>query len=202
MGNTYLIYTEAKIDDKWRCIDGYYYHKPYGKSEEKLSLYCTYINGSRPYFGNTYDKLCEIGQKTKFSDLSQEIQNEHPNLKYEINWHGEDAKKEAYYVTVDLQTFNDTVPAGFQNHAVIHKDTIELYKNGELDELYQDEELDFNKMTDLERECYVYYEWDDHYSWQYHFKELKDIINYTVIKFYHNEYMFDRYECRLVVFCL
>ena len=202
MGDTYLIYTEMKIDGKWRCIDGYRYYKPYSKNEEKLALYCTYINGSRSYFGDTYDKLREIGSMTKFSDLSQEIQNEHPGLKYESNFYGEDTKNEACYVTVNLNTFYDMVPPGFQCHGVIHKDVLELYKTGEIDELYQDEDLDFNNMTDIEKQCYEYFEWDNKYSWFYYFKKLKDIVTNTVNKYYNNEFEFETNETRLVVFCL
>ena len=123
-------------------------------------------------------------------------------LKYESNFYGEDTKNEACYVTVNLNTFYDMVPAGFQCHGVIHKDVLELYKTGEIDELYQDEDLDFNNMTDIEKQCYEYFEWDNKYSWFYYFKKLKDIVTNTVNKYYNNEFEFETNETRLVVFCL
>lgn len=203
MGNTYLIYTEMMIDGKWRCIDGYYYHKPYGKNKERLRLMTTYENGSRSYFGETYQELKSIGDMIKFSDLSKEIQDEHPGLRYEYNIYGEENKdKEAYYVVVGYDDFNRKVPKNYSNHAIIHKDRIAAYENSEIDEIWQDEDIDYGKLSDLEKQCYQYYEWDSKWGWQYYFKHLKELVDFTINKYLINEFLFEEHKVRLVVFKL
>lgn len=202
MSNTYIIHTEMKLDDAWRCIDGLYMHKPYGKDKEELTLFSTYENGSRSSFGSTYDELRYIGRETKFSDLSKEVQEAHPSLKYKTNWYGKDTKEEACWLTVPLDDFNNHIPRGYSKHGVIHKDHIADYESGEIDELYEDDNIDFSKLSDLEKQCYQYYEWDYKWSWQYWFKILKDKVDHTVNKYYNNEWLIDSHEVRLVVFCL
>ncbi len=202
MGNTYIIHTEMKIDDKWKCIDGWYMHKAYNKDEEELTLFATYENGPRSYFESTYDELRHIGRKVKFSDLSKEVQDAYQSLKYRENWFGEDTKEEAYYTVVPLDDFCNHVPKGYSNHAVIHKNRIADYESGEIDELCEDDTIDFKNMSELEKQCYQYYEWDNHWDWRYWFKILKEKIDYTVNKYYNNEWLFDNNEVRIVVFCL
>ena len=202
MGNTYLIHTEAKIDEHWRCIDGFYMIKHYGKTEEQLDLYCTYINGSRSAFGEAYEQLRHIGNNTTFSDLSEEIQKHYPSLRYELSWNGSDNDEEASYVTVSWKTFVDNVPKGYQYHGILHKDTIFSYENGDIYELYPPDELNLSSMTDLERQCYQYYEWDDEYGWPKFFKIVKEYAEVTINKYLINAWEFDDVEFRLVVFCL
>ena len=203
MGNTYFIHTEAKIDDAWRCIDGYYMHKPYGKDKEGLTLFTTYENGSRSSFGEAYEKLCEIGHEVKFSNLSKEVRKAHPGLKYLYDFCNNDEKKEeSCYPVVELATFNAHVPKGYANHGIIHKDYIEQFECGDRDVLWEDESVDFGKLSDLEKQVYQYYEWDEYNNWQYHFKHLKNRIDATVEKYINNEWIFEHLEVRIVAFCL
>lgn len=202
MGNTYVIYTEANIDGKWRCIDGFYYHKPYGEIEEKLCLMATYINGSRSYFGETYDELRHIGRSTPFTDLSPEIQEHEKGAKYSESFFGNDSddKKIASYITVPLKDFLDHTPKGFQYHGIYHKNTIAMYENGEIEDLWQDEEIDYSNLSKKEKKCYDYKEWDDPCGWQYNFKKLKERIIHTINKYECNEWCIDSPEYRIVVF--
>lgn len=202
MGNTYLIHTEAKVNDCWRCIDGLYMHKHHGESEERLDLYCTYINGSRSYFGETYDQLRYIGNFTKFSDLSKEVQEHYPSLRCELSWDGSNKDEEANYVTVPWKTFVDNVPKGYQYHGILHKNTIFSYENGDISELYLPDEINLSSMTDLERQCYQYYEWDDEYGWPKYFKIVKEFAEVTINKYLKNTWELNELEFRLVVFCL
>lgn len=202
MSNTYLIYTEMFIDGEWRCIDGSRMHKSYGRDEEKMTLFCTYENGSRSYFGSTYEELKTIGTRTNFTKLSKEIQAEHPKLKYWINWAGDSTEEEASYITVSYEDFKAHVPNRYSRHAIIHKDRIADYESGEVDELWEDDEIDYSNLSDLQKQCYQYYEWDDRWSWQYWFKKLKDMVDYTVRKYSNNEWLIENNEVRIVVFCL
>lgn len=202
MGNTYIVYTEALLDDKWRCIDGYYMHKPYGKDKEELRLFSTYENGSRSYFGETYTELEHIGKRALFTELSQEIQECYKELKYVSNWCGEDTDEISTVVVVPYKTFDGHVPKGYSRHAIIHKDLIAAFESGDREEIWQDDEIDFNKLSDIEKQCYQYYEWDDPYGWEYNFKHLKKYVDHTINKYCNNEWLLDDPEIRLVVFCL
>ena len=193
MSNTYLIYTEMLIDGEWRCIDGYRMHKSYGRDEEKMTLFCTYENGSRSSFGETYEELKCIGRKARLGDLSKEVQG---------GFSGDIDEDWFECVVVPCDDFMSHVPEGYSYHAIIHKDQIADYESGEIDELWQDDGIDFSKMSDLEKQCYEYYEWDDHCSWQYWFKQLKEMIDFTVNKYYNNEWLLNGNEVRIVVFCL
>lgn len=202
MGNYYYIYLEAKVGGKWKCIDGYGYRKRYDKDEEELNLMSLYENGSYSYFGETYSKLREIGNSTLFTDLSDDIQKEFPDFKFDINVFG-DEKRIASYITIPVHTFKQYVPKNFEYHGIVHKDAIASYENDEYEEPYVDDELDFNKMSDLEKMCYQYYEWDSVFGWNYYFKKLNNMIDVEIQKFYNfNLLCEDSTEFRLVVFCV
>ena len=201
MGTTYLIYTEAKIDDKWRCIDGFLNIKSYD-GEEKLRLATTYENGSRSYFGSTYDELRELGHFTLYSELSKEVKEAHPSLRYKYSWDGEEAKEEESYLVVPYKAFVEKCPSGFSKHGIIHKDDIFLFENREIEELYQEDELDFSKMSELEKQAYKYYEWDNPFDWPCYFKVIKGDVEHTIDKYMTNSWIFERPEIRLVCFAL
>ena len=68
MSTTYLLYTEAKVDGKWYTISGTVPRiiEENGAVSVKEKLSTTYESGSRSYFGETYNKLFEIGRYGKF----------------------------------------------------------------------------------------------------------------------------------------
>ena len=68
MSTSYFLYTEAYIDDKWVCIN------PGFDKEGERRLAMTYESGSRSYFGQTADKIEEIGGRLRFEGLSAELQ--------------------------------------------------------------------------------------------------------------------------------
>ena len=205
MSSTYLLYTEAKVDGVWRCIDGFIPYVPYGKKEEKNTLMTLYESGSRSYFGDTYTELRSIGESVLFSELSQEIQEEHPGLKYEDNfWHpdrSEDDKVEAFYTVVPMNVFINHVPEGHEYHGVYHKDAIAAFESGEVEYLWENEDVDLKSLTDEEAKCYMYYEWDSPMGWYRYFKYIKEVLYYTINKYEFNTFN-DVREVRIVVFCL
>ena len=193
MSTTYLLYTEAKVNGLWRCIDGYIPYKGYGEKREKLSLMTMYKSGSRSYFGETYDELVSIGRSVLFTDLSVEIQNEHPRLKYQESFWGDEKsdKEVAYYTVVSKQDFVSKVPKGYQYHGVYHKDHIAALESGEIEYLYdydEEDKVDMKSLTEEERKCYQYYEWDDPMGWHRFFKHIEGILELTIEKYFSNTF--------------
>ena len=203
MGNTYFGHLEAKINGKWKCIDGWYKTTPRGKTEEEFRLSCLFQSGSRSYFEETYDELRVIGTMTPFTELSEEVQEAHPGLKYEYNLiPSEEPDRIAKYATVSMQTFRSRVPKNFQYHGVYHKDDVEAYESGETDELWNETEPDFKNMDPLEKQCWTYKEWDNPYGWQKHFKEISRNVDFTVGKYMADAWEFEEPEMRIVAFRL
>lgn len=201
MGALYLIYTEARIDDEWVCIDGYYETKSIRTGDKHLSLAATYENGSRSCFGSTYDELRHIGEYELFSNLSSEIKKQHSGLKYKYDLYMKQTDEEESYLVIPYNLFLEKCPNVFSKHGIIHKDTIFAFEHGEIDDLYTDDEIDFSKMTELERQVYRYYEWDDLYDWPHFFKEIKKCVEHTIDKYMMNSWaLIDRPEVRLVCF--
>ena len=75
MSTSYFLYTEAYIDDKWVCIN------PGFDMDGKRRLAMTYESGSRSYFGQSADKIEEIGGRLRFDDLSAELQVRYENCR-------------------------------------------------------------------------------------------------------------------------
>lgn len=201
MGYTYVLHTEAKIDGEWRCIDGYYWLRSHmDDDKEKLKLAVLYENGSRSYFGSTYDKLLDLSESVLFSDLSKEIQAEYEDLKYTYDLFGEKSQVEAKYEVIPINKFYSKVPTGFSRHGIVHKDRIKDFENGDIDELW-DESPEMKKLPEISKELYQYYEWDDYDDWPIHFKEINNRVREAVDKYLDNAwYLFDEVEIRLVVF--
>lgn len=201
MSTTYLLYLEGRVDGKWTCLDGYYKHIPRGKTEPVYSLSCLYVSGSRSYFHETYDKLREIGTMTPFTELSEEVCLEHPNLEH-FDLFDRDSTAIADYLTIPVSVFNDTVPSSFEHHGVFHKDRIAAFENGDTEELWEDEDVKLSELTELELQCYAYKEWDDPFSWPYYFKILKDRIKAVVDQYTIDTWYYDALDMRIVLFSL
>ena len=200
MSTYYNVYTEAKIDGKWRCIDGYLHHVPYGEDKEELCLSTLYFNGSRSYFSDAYDRLREIGEMVPFSALSEEVKKEWTGMEYEeYFWNPGEPKKETRILTVSLDSFKASMPKGYECHGVCHKDTIVAYENGDIGEPYDESrEVDLSKLTQLEQNAYLYYEWDSPYSWNARFKEIKKNLDVTLEKYFDMNYVTPE-KIRLVI---
>ncbi len=75
MSTSYFLYTEAYIDGRWVCIN------PAFEKEGKRRLAMTYECGSRSYFGQTADKIEEIGGRLRFEDMSAKLQAHYENCR-------------------------------------------------------------------------------------------------------------------------
>ena len=70
MSTYYRVFAEAKINGVWTCINGYLPRQKDGI----MRLSCVYECASRSYFGNTANKLEELGLPIRYSDLSAAMQ--------------------------------------------------------------------------------------------------------------------------------
>ena len=204
MGNTYLLYTEAKIKGVWRCIDGYIPMKHYGDDEEKQTLMTLYESGSRSLFDDTYTEIKSIGNMVLYSDLSGEVQDEHPGLMYfdpYIDLFNKEDKTEARFPVVSRERFFNHIPDGYEFHGVYHKDMIAAFESGEIDYLYRDTDVDIKSLSKEEAKCYKYYEWDSPSGWWHYFKKIKDALCSTIEKYVRNTYN-EIEDVRIVAFKL
>lgn len=205
MSTTYLLYLEANIDGKWKCIDGFYKYLPYGKQDEVLGLSHLYVNGSRSYFESTYEKLQEIGTMTSFAELSAELQDDKPEMRFKYDHRtGSPTDEVEYYLTVPVKALKEITPKGYEHHGVYHKDKLSAYDAGEIEDLYDwdDEAVDFSKMDVLERQCYEYREWDSPTNWPWHFKELCRLVSFIHGQYVTDTWDFTEHDMRIVVFVL
>ena len=203
MGCTYLLYLEGKVDGKWKCLNGWYREVPYGQKKAKLMPSHLYWSESRSSFGETYEKLSEIGRFVPFSKLSPEVRKAHPDFKFKWDWmKNEETREEETYLVVPLEAFRATVPKGFENHGVYHKDMLERFDAYETDELWNEEEPDLSSMDPEERKCWEYREWDDRDGWRRWFKKLNERVDAVLEQRSIDTWDDPPTETRIVAFCL
>lgn len=65
--------------------------------------------------------------------------------------------------------------------------------------MYPIDHDDYIELSDEERKQYIYYEWDDPYGWNSHFKEIKKKATSVIDAFKSANYMNDDNEIRLVL---
>ncbi len=192
MSTTYLLYTEAKINDVWVCVCPYVRYKKNGK--EKESMVTTYESGSRSYFGNTYDKLRELNIGIHFpEDLSPELKKHF----YDDVLAQADKEKNEYYnpentiqyykqviVCVPLNTMQNALPAlselRYQHCGLFHKDDVYRYETGETEYIEPVKHTKYAKLDEKEKKAYIYYEYDDPMDWPYYFKKIIQLAHQDV----------------------
>lgn len=118
MSTSSFLYTEAYIDNKWVCIN------PTFKKEGKRRLAMTYESGSRSYFGQTADKIGEIGGRLRFVDLSAEVQG-----RYESCRNDEFVR----ILSADVDVMRNCLPSGqaHEYHGIVLKDSVFAYESGD-----------------------------------------------------------------------
>lgn len=124
MSTSYFLYTEAYIDDKWVCIN------PGVEKEGKRRFAMTYESGSRSYFGQTADKIEEIGETLRFEDMSDELQERYGNCK---------DSEFIRILSAEVDTRKDCLPSGqaHEHHGIVLKDSVFAYESGDVEDLYE-----------------------------------------------------------------
>ena len=160
MSTSYFLYTEAFIDDKWVCIN------PGFDKEGKRRLAMTYESGSRSYFGQTADKIEEIGGRLRFDDLSAELQARYENCRDD---------EFIRILSAEVDTMRSCMPSGqaHEYHGIVLKDAVFAYESGDVEDLYESiTPEEYAKLDEVGKQLYQYYEWDDPMGWFVHFKEI------------------------------
>ena len=202
MSASYILYVEAKVKDEWRCINckvPKYDGKTGNSPEFEYLLSETYWNGSRSYFHNTYDKLRELGCDISFSDLSPELKE-----RYKRSLEMEERGETTFLllpVAVDYKTLDNFVSEDeYDMHGLVHKNSLFLYKKGDLEELWPVEHEELEGLSDKELEAYQYYEWDNDFGWNWGLKTVKkcasrDIHNFEMM---NNIWFEDKIDYRII----
>jgi hypothetical protein len=175
MGADYIFYTEVKRDGVWHAMNGKYY------SEEKKDyvLAETYWNGSRSYFGETYNKIKEIGVSVPTKELSEEVL-------LKESWLTEDDDDDyPYAVVVDWKEFAAAIPKTKRKDSCgyVHKSAIWEYEaeGSEIYEYLSGEE--YNELSDAVKKEYEFYEWNDPTGWRSYFKEIAKRIDNQIMSY-------------------
>ncbi len=203
MSASYHFYVEVKVNGTWHCInpkyphfkEDYENHKVFDEYEYRTEE--TYWNGSRSYFGASYDKFRELGNEIKYAELSDELQKLYKNS---CDAEANDDMVWCRPVVVDYTYFINYVKDDeYDRHGLVHKDILFDYKNGDREELYA---LDHEEAKDLKTEemkAYEYFEWDDWYEWNWGLKEVKKRAIANVRDFEDINYMLGDTEIRIVM---
>lgn len=195
MSTSYFVYAEARINDKWVLINGKIPEYKWDWDEEaytdefQYKVAPTYYNGSRSYFGDASDKLKDIGRCGKFRELSDALKEEWSN-----STQNENDGNSIYYhpFIIDYTKFKDYAnPKYFTHHGLIHKDMIFSFEHDDIEELWQNSEIDFSKISEEEKQLYTYYEWDEPYDWAFHFKQILKNLDCQIEQFFDMNY----YRC-------
>ena len=160
MSTSYFLYTETYIDGRWVCIN------PTFEKDGNRRFAMTYESGSRSYFGQTADKIEEIGETLRFEDLSAELQG-----------HYESCRNDEFVriLSVEVDAMRGCLPSGqaHEYHGIVQKDAVFAYESGDVEDLYESITPDeYAKLDDVGKQLYQYYEWDDPMGWFVHFKEI------------------------------
>ena len=199
MSTDYWIYTEAKVKDKWYAIDGVvpYFDEKKGKLTVEMRQSNTYWSGSRSYFSEAYDKLCDIGRFGKFSELSDAIKNE---WKESVKEEAEGHTTYSDLVIVKLVDFDKSVPMNAHDyHGLVHKNAIFSYEHGDIEELWPAEHEELEGLTPAEMEQYQYYEWDNPMGWLARFKTISERVHNVIATYLDVNFLVNADEYRLVV---
>lgn len=168
MSTSYFLYTEAYIEEKWVCIN------PSFERDGKRRLAMTYESGSRSYFGQTADKIEEIGGRLRFDDLSAELQVRYENCR---------DNEFIRILSAEVDFMRGCLPSGKarEHHGIVLKDAVFAYESGDTEELYESiTPEEYAKLDEVGKQLYQYYEWDDPMGWFVHFKEILKHVHWQI----------------------
>ena len=191
MGTDYFFYTEAKIDNTWYGIDPRILRLQNREEPLTYKINYTYWNGSRSYFGETYDKLKDISKPIRLEDTSTEFRIDHL-----LGWRGDDKDAIPYYDNMlRVMNFSQLMSLNSNKkmhdyHGLYRKDSIALFEAGEIEDLYDDiSPEDYSALDDEAKKVYQYYEWDDPMGWRRHIPILVERVSERVREFEDMNYL-------------
>jgi len=190
MSTSYFLYTEAYIEEKWVCIN------PSFERDGKRHLAMTYESGSRSYFGQTANKIAELGGSLRFENLSAALQ-----ARYESCRNTELVR----ILSAEVDAMRGCMPSGqaHERHGSVLKDAVLAYESGDIEDLYESITAEeYAKLDDVSKQLYQYYEWDDPMGWFVHFKEILEHVQWQIHDWQnvHGDEMSDKYRVVVLVF--
>lgn len=168
MSTSYFLYTEAYIDNQWVCINPAFENK----GIQHLAL--TYESGSRSYFGQTADKIEQLGGILWFDEMSTELQNRYESCR---------SNEHVRILAADIDSMRGCMPSGqtHERHGIVLKDAVFAYESGDMEELYESiTPEEYAKLDEVGKQLYRYYEWDDPMGWFVHFKEILEHVHWQI----------------------
>lgn len=192
MGNEYYVYTEAKINNTWFCINPLTFkiNKNENKKTEAL-IAPTYWNGSRTSFSAAFRKIKEEGKKILYTELSKDLQEEY-----------KDYKEDVYAITIPTSLIKKYVSnddmfecSGF----VTEKDIFDYkYEHGEIYEYLTLEE--YLNLPEEAQKLYKAFNWNNIDGWYSKFKDIYENNKYVEYSFFDANPHISDVDIRFIVF--
>lgn len=169
MSTSYYMYTVQEADRKLVCIN------PMFQNGDKFTLTRTFESWSRSYFGQTAEKLQELGWNIQFDELPEVLKSEFSSC--EENEH-------IPILKIAIDDIKRCIPKNQEHefHGIVSKDRVFAFESGDIEELYEEDIplSKFAKMDDMVKQKYQYYEWDDPFGWFRNFKDILDHVNWQI----------------------
>lgn len=165
MSTSYYLYTEVYTDGKWICIN------PAFEKDGQRHLATTYESESRSYFGQTAEKIENIGGTLRFDEMSLELQSFYEDCRNSTDLR---------ILFAEIDTISRCLPSGQAHewHGIVRKDDVFAYESGDLDDLRYESisPEEYATLDEMSKQVYQYYEWDDPMGWFVHFKEILEHV--------------------------
>lgn len=196
MSTYYDIHTEIRVDDEWVCIDPFVYNP----KKKEFVQHPTFWSGSRSYFGDAYQTLCDYGMQISVEECSQHVLelNEY-RLRYKDDLY---ASSYANMLAVPYETLSDLLKdkpkytnCGYVDKALMRAHRIE---NSEIWEWLSVDE--FRELSPKEQQGYEWYEWNDDMHWLTQLRYVYERVNRQLHEYRSENYLYeDTIICRLVI---
>ena len=192
MGNEYHIYTEAKIDNKWVCIN------PYAPKFDKdldltgHNLTQTYWNGSRSYFSETFNKIKNEGYSVKYEDISDTLKK----------YYTED-RADIYAFAIPVNTMKKCVGNGKETECsgFVTEEAIFDYKHNGYEIVDHLTTQEYLELPEEARKLYKAFNWNNPFGWYEHFKDILAHNEFVEYAFFDtNSFIPEKTELRFVCF--
>ena len=196
MSTEYVLLTEAKINNKWQCIDPYFLHK-----DDTFKLSPLYESNSRSYFDETRCKLIEYSGY--YNDRNNLNFSHGTNQWILENFENkQNCTDECQIAIIPYENIKKVLgnTKQFDYCEIVKKSAIQkIEEEYDLDEDDFISAKDYAKLPPKAQEIYEVYSWDRPYGWRYHFKKLVELTEQAISK-YRQEFYDEITEVRLVLF--
>ena len=203
MSANYYVFAEAKINNRWVCINPYYKDLKTGK----FVLSSLYWSGSRTMFSNAFEKLEYIGEKPFYKDNVEEKVLSEEVLAWLQDECGEDILEDEDWTKHCIVTVPEREvvrnlgnPVLYDYIGIVKKHDIALYEAGEIEDFDVISPEELKELPILAQDMYQIYEWDDFYGWRKTFKKLALLTKACVDGYCSQFWLENTLEVRLVVF--